>query len=71
MKIRKLVSRNFKAHADLAGTLNNLGNCLMKLNELDEAKQCLEQSKEIKEKVSRDPKKDADFAGTLNNLGNF
>ena len=56
-------------NGDIAGTLNNVGNCLMKMQLYDDALIHLKQSLDIKRNITLDERKDGNIARTLNNVG--
>ena len=57
-------------NSGIAGTLNNIGICLMRMQRYNDALIHLKQSLEINRNITLDERKDGSIASTLNNVGN-
>ena len=65
MQISERISFDVDSDRDVSITLHQLGRCLMEMNKLDEAKQCLDRSLQIKQRISSDVDSDRQVSNTL------
>ena len=69
LEIYRRILLDERNDGDVAMTFNNVGDCLMDMQQYDDALSHLKQSLEIKKNISLDERNDSNVASTLNNIG--